>query len=300
MFTNANESKLYVDFEHFAEDIYFAKYLKFKKYFDDSTYVQFRTVQELSNKKLGEIAVSKNLLTPNVVESLYDEGVRLNKYFGQIAVEKNILTIEQVEKIVEEQKKNFVGIGELVTDFGYIRQEKLSEEMKNFQENQKKTNDAIEDKISKIEFKHVKPILNTIIITLTRILFMPPKLTSLIQPVNAIYPMDKLYRFSISKDLNFDIYFNYDEKFVNELFIFKFRNYRNKRLLKLRNAIPQEISNILTGVIIKNLCETNKIDLNMSIPYPVSEQKIELKKEHHKFSIASPAGKVEIILQTEK
>ncbi|MBP7652907.1 hypothetical protein KA977_05755 [Candidatus Dependentiae bacterium] len=300
MFSNVNDSKLYTDFEHFADDIYFAKYLKFKKYFDDSTYVQFRAVQELSNKKLGEIAVEKKFITPNVAESLYDEGVRLNKYFGEIAVEKNILTVEQVEKIVEEQKKNFIGIGELVVDFGYIRQDKLLEEMKNFQESQKKTNTAIDEKISKIDFKYVKPVLNTIIITLTRILFMPPKLTSLIQPVNAIYPMDKLYRFAVSKDLNFDIFFNYDEKFVNELFIFKFRNYRNKRLLKLRNAIPQEISNILTGVIVKNLCELNKIDLNMSIPYPITDQKYELSKEHHKFSIASPSGKVEIILQTSK
>jgi len=300
--SKSNGSKFTFDFEQFTEDIYFAKYLKFKKYFDDSTYIQLKNIQDLSNKKIGEIAIEKKLLTQNIVDSIYDEGIRENKFFGQIALEKNILTVEQIEKIVEEQKNKFIGIGDLTTNFGYIRREKLEEELANFRSSQIKTNQTIDEKIASINFPNLRTILDTIIITLTRMLTIPPRLTTLIQPVTTIYSMDKLYRFTISKyfGVNFNIYFNFDEKFVNEIFLYKFRYYRNKKMLALRNSIPQEASNILTGVIVKNLAEQLKCDLNMSIPYPIEEQKIDLPDEHHKFAIASPTGKIEIIIETSK
>jgi len=288
------------DFEHFIDDIYFGKYLKFKKYYDDTTFLQLRNVQELSNKKLGQLAVDKKYLPANIVDSLYDEGIRENKYFGQLALEKHLLTPEQIMEIINEQRSNFISVGDLALNFGYIRPDKLQEEKTLFTENQKKIELNIEEKIRQIQFPHLRLILDTIIITLTRMLYMPPRLTNIIQPVTSIFNMDKLYKLGITKHYNFDIYFNYDEKFVNELFIYKFRVYKSKRMLKLRNSIPQEISNILTGVIAKNLAEASNAEVGMTVPYVINESKIDLPVEHYKFSLTSPTGKMEVIIDTSK
>lgn len=291
---------LKADFEQFANDIYFAKHLKFKKYFDDATLEQFWTIQELANRKIGELAVERKWLTPNIVEELYDEGIRSNKYFGQLAIEKNLLTLEQVKDIIQEQRDKFVSIGELAVNFGLIRSDKLDEEYELFKKNQTSVQAVIDQKLAAIPIPHLKLILDTMIITLTRMLQMPPRLTSLIQPIDVIYPMDKLYVLRLTNNVNFDIYFNYDEKFVNQIFIYKFRQYKNKKLIKLRNSIPQEISNILTGVILKNLSNSLSMDINMSVPKNITEQKYALQGEHYKFAIASSAGKIEIAIETPK
>jgi len=297
------DNLLKADFEQFANDIYFAKHLRFKKYFDDSILEQFWKIQELANKKIGELAVERKWLTPNIVEELYDEGIRNNKYFGQLAIEKNLLTIEQVKEIIQEQRDKFVSIGELAVNFGLIRPEKLEEEYQLFKQNQESVQKLIEEKLSKIPIPHLKLILNTIILTLTRMLLMPPRLTTMIQPVEIIYPMDKLYLLSLnSNSFAINLYFNFDEKFVNQIFIYKFKQYKNKKLIKLRNSIPQEIANILTGVILKNLSNATNTDIYMSVPKQIINEHYDLQGqgEHYKFAIASAIGKIEIVIQAPK
>ncbi len=287
------------DFEHFVDDIYFAKYLRFKKYFDDATFTGLRNIQELSNKKLGELAVEKNLLNKNQVDSIYDECIRSNKFFGQIAIEKNLISQEKVEELIALQKNNYISISEILLNFGYIRPEKIEEEMTIFKENNFKSNKQIEEKINLINFMNLKLLLDTILVTLNRILLFPPRLTSMIQPTNVIYSLDKLYKLTLTSRLrSFDLYFNYDEKIVNEVFIYKFRSYKNKRILKLRNAIPQEISNILTGVILKNLSDFGEPDMKMSVPYIFTDTKIDLPNLHYRFPITTSSGKMELILET--
>ena len=194
------------DFEHFVEDIYFGKYLRFKKYFDDATFVGIRNIQDLSNKRLGELAIEKNLLNKNQVESIYDECIRSNKFFGQIAIEKNLISRNSIEELINAQKNNYISITEIVTNFGYIRQEKIEEEFQLFKENYLKTIHQIDEKIRAIEFSNLKLIIDTILVTLNRILHFPPRLTSMIQPTNVIYSLDKLYRLSLSSQLRtFDL-----------------------------------------------------------------------------------------------
>lgn len=97
---------------------------------------QLQTVFESQKKvrvKLGLIAVSEKLMTPQQSDEVNRLQAVVDKRFGDLAIEKGYLTEAQVSRLLSLQGNAYLTFIQAITDNGYLKLEQIEEALAAFQ-----------------------------------------------------------------------------------------------------------------------------------------------------------------------
>lgn len=84
--------------------------------------------------KLGTMAISERLLTPEQVEEIHRVQAREDKRFGQIAVEQGFLTAEQLDILLASQKNEHHQMAQVLYDRGLFTLDELDRLLAEYRE----------------------------------------------------------------------------------------------------------------------------------------------------------------------
>ncbi|MEA2049401.1 MAG: chemotaxis protein CheX [Campylobacterota bacterium] len=130
---------------------FFGHYLIDEGKLSSSELIEVAQYQTKYNLSLGELAVKSELITEKEAQKINDKQRTWDKRFGEVAKELNLLSDEQIGILLSQQKKMKVFFGEAVVLKGFMSQNELDQELKNFEEAQKIELENIYLQIDKID-----------------------------------------------------------------------------------------------------------------------------------------------------
>jgi len=86
------------------------------------------------NRSLGQIALDRDLLTPEQAVQIHSEQRVRDLYFGEIAIEFGFLSDEQVRELLGIQKNNYIYLGEALVEKGHLTRLELERLLLEFSE----------------------------------------------------------------------------------------------------------------------------------------------------------------------
>ncbi len=101
--------------------------------------------QEESNRRIGEFAVEKGLLTQQQVEEIFLEQKQIDAPFGAIAMQKKLLRRGDLDDLLFSQAVQSTHLGEALMMRGHLTPEQFGRELRQFKEQEQlETVDAFE------------------------------------------------------------------------------------------------------------------------------------------------------------
>ncbi len=123
--------KLNPDEEHF-----FGEFLTSQKKLSGDQLAAALELVRSKNKKLGDLAVERNMVTTQQANELNRKQREVDKPFGMLAVEAGLMTDEQVQTLLAFQKENKLSLPRAIADLSFLEIDTLNRALHSFKAQQ--------------------------------------------------------------------------------------------------------------------------------------------------------------------
>ena len=110
----------------------FVSYLEKKNAVTPEQAKEVLEAQKNTKIRIGTLAVEENLMTPQQVEFVNEMQASKNMRFGDIAVEKGYLTKEQMYALLNKQPKEHLVLKQILNDKQYMQPNQFERDLNNF------------------------------------------------------------------------------------------------------------------------------------------------------------------------
>ncbi len=115
---------------------FFGQFLLENNIISPAQLVEAVNLQEVSNIRFGDYAVSKGYITKEDAAKINDEQQKEDAMFGEIAMRMGLLSQTQVDEILSRQKNDHVYIGAVLVKKGFIEPNDLVKHLDDFKKDQ--------------------------------------------------------------------------------------------------------------------------------------------------------------------